>query len=93
MLSGWLPRILTLRVLRDSAAGIRTHELLSVACFSRIQEMNEPKTLAEVPPSVALELRLPLKPFSISSIQRQQGAIASAVYITDRRFDSDYREV
>jgi hypothetical protein len=41
--------------------------------------MNEPKTLELVPPSVEPEDLLPLNPFSSSSIQRQQGAIASAV--------------
>ena len=47
--------------------------------FSCIQLKNEPNTLAEVPPSVALELLVPLNPFSTSSIHRQQGAMASAV--------------
>ena len=37
------------------------------AVFSAIQEMNEPNTRAEVPPSVAPELLLPARPFSISS--------------------------
>src|SRR5436190_15694690 len=49
------------------------------AFFSCIQEIKDPKTLADVPPSVEFELLLPLNPFSTSSIQRQQGAIASAV--------------
>src|SRR5580704_11399475 len=57
--------------------------------FSCIQEMNDPNTLAEVPPSVDPELLVPAKPLSNSSIQRQQGAIASAVWMTDRRLDSD----
>jgi hypothetical protein len=38
--------------------------------------MKEPKTLLDVPPSVAFELLVPLNPFSTSSIQRQGGAIA-----------------
>src|SRR6266478_7125293 len=59
------------------------------AFFSCIHEMNEPKTRAEVPPSVAPELLLPARPFSISSIHRQQGAMASAVWITDLRFASE----
>ena len=58
------------------------------AVFSCIQEMNEPNTRADAPPSVAPELLLPAMPFSISSSQRTQGAMASAVWITDRRFDS-----
>ena len=42
-------------------------------------EMKLPNTLLDVPPSVALELLVPLNPFSTSSIQRQHGAMASAV--------------
>ena len=58
--------------------------------FSCIQEINDPKTLDEVPPSVEPELRLPANPFSISSIHNTQGAMASAVWMTARRFDSDW---
>jgi hypothetical protein len=53
--------------------------------------MKDPKTLLDVPPSVAFEPLVPLNPFSTSSIQRQQGAMASAVWMTARRLDSDFR--
>src|SRR5271156_4471467 len=58
--------------------------------FSCIQLMNDPNTRAEVPPSVEPELLVPENALSNSSIQRQQGAMASAVWMTDRRFDSDW---
>jgi hypothetical protein len=58
--------------------------------FSCIQERNEPKTREDVPPSVLPELRLPAKPFSNSSIQSTQGAMASADWMTERWFDSDW---
>jgi hypothetical protein len=64
---------------------MKTGEVLSC-----IQEMNEPKTREEVPPSVEPELRLPADPFSSSSIHRTHGAMASAVWMTDRRLDSDW---
>src|SRR5665213_1463081 len=57
--------------------------------FSCIQEIKDPNTLEDVPPSVELELLTPLKPLSNSSIHRQQGAMASAVWMTERRLDSD----
>lgn len=59
------------------------------AFLSCIHDMKLPKTLLEVPPSVASELLVPLNPFSTSSIHRQQGAMASAVWMTARRLDSD----
>jgi hypothetical protein len=51
------------------------------AFFSCIHEMKEPNTLALVPPSVEPELLVPENPFSISSIQRTQGEMASAVWV------------
>ncbi len=47
------------------------------AVFSRIQEVRLPKTRTLVPPSVDPEPALPASPFSISSIQRAQCAMAS----------------
>jgi hypothetical protein len=44
--------------------------------------------LAQIETPVAPELLLPAKPISNSSIQRQQGAMISAVWITERRLDS-----
>jgi hypothetical protein len=58
--------------------------------FSCIQEMNDPNTREDFPPSVEPDLRLPAKPFSSSSIQSTHGAMASAVWITARRLDSDW---
>jgi hypothetical protein len=54
--------------------------------FSCIQVKKEPKTREEVPESpLPLE---PAKPFSISSIHKIQGAIASAVLMAVRIFCS-----
>src|SRR5580698_2980434 len=68
-----------------SGETMKTGEVLSC-----IQDRNEPKTREDVPPSVDPELRLPANPFSNSSIQSTHGAMASAVWMTERRFDSDW---